>query len=70
MDLLDAITDRCADILEKIGSDVDTISHTIVEYDGPLSRRDFKEILRSIGRRGDHTSKVREGVVSIGRLLL
>ena len=32
--------------------------------------RDFKEILRSIGRRGDHTSKVRESLVSIGRLLL
>jgi magnesium transporter len=30
----------------------------------------FKETLRSIGRRGDHTSKVRESLVSIGRLLL
>ena len=71
MDLLDAIIDRSADILEKIGSDVDGISHTILESDGPLSRgRDFKEILRSIGRRGDHTSRVRESLVSIGRLLL
>ncbi|MBO0753462.1 MAG: magnesium transporter CorA family protein, partial [Bradyrhizobiaceae bacterium] len=70
MDLLDAVIDRSADILEKIGSDVDTISHTILESDSPLSRQDFKEILRSIGRRGDHTSKVRESLVSIGRLLL
>jgi magnesium transporter len=71
MDLLDAIIDRSADILEKIGSDVDEISHTILESDGPLSRdHDFKEILRKIGRRGDHTSKVRESLVSIGRLLL
>jgi magnesium transporter len=71
MDLLDALIDRAADILEKIGSDVDGISHAILESDGPLSRgRDFKEILRSIGRRGDHTSKVRESLVSIGRLLL
>ncbi len=71
MDLLDAIIDRSADILERIGSDVDAISHTILESDGPLSRgRDFKETLRSIGRRGDHTSKVRESLVSIGRLLL
>jgi magnesium transporter len=71
MDLLDAIIDRSADILEKIGSDVDAISHTILESDGPLSRgRDFKETLRSIGRRGDHTSKLRESLVSIGRLLL
>jgi magnesium transporter len=71
MDLLDAVIDRAADILEKIASDVDGISHTILESEGPLSRgRDFKEILRSIGRRGDHTSKVRESLVSIGRLLL
>jgi magnesium transporter len=27
-------------------------------------------MLKSIGRRGDHTSKVRESLVSIGRLLL
>jgi magnesium transporter len=71
MDLLDALIDRAADILEKIGSDVDGISHAILESNDPLSRgRDFKEILRSIGRRGDHTSKVRESLVSIGRLLL
>ncbi len=71
MDLLDAVIDRAADILEKIGSDVDAISHTILESDSPLSRgRDFKDTLRSIGRRGDHTSKVRESLVSIGRLLL
>src|SRR5215813_14379983 len=71
MDLLDAVIDRAADILEKIGSDVDAISHAILESDGPLSRgQDFKEILRSIGRRGDHTSRVRESLVSIGRLLL
>jgi magnesium transporter len=71
MDLLDAIIDRAADILEKIGSDVDEVSHSILESDGPLSRgRDFKAILKSIGRRGDHTSRVRESLVSIGRLLL
>jgi magnesium transporter len=71
MDLLDAIIDRSADILEKIGSDVDNISREILDSDGPLSRgRDFKEMLRSIGRRGDHTSRVRESLVSIGRLLL
>jgi magnesium transporter len=71
MDLLDALIDRAADILERISSDVDGISHDILESEGPLSRgRDFKDILRSIGRRGDHTSKVRESLVSIGRLLL
>jgi magnesium transporter len=71
MDLLDAVIDRAADILEKIGSDVDTISHEILESEGSVGRgQSFKEMLKSIGRRGDHTSKVRESLVSIGRLLL
>jgi len=71
MDLLDAVIDCAADILEKIGADVDAVSHDILESEGTVSRtHSFKEILKSIGRRGDHTSKVRESLVSIGRLLL
>src|ERR1700722_9020111 len=71
LDLLDAVIDRAADILEKIGTDVDTISHDILESEGGMSRgRNFKDILKSIGRRGDHTSKLRGSLVSIGRLLL
>src|SRR5437667_8312319 len=31
MELLDAVIDRCADILERIGSDVDQVSHDIFE---------------------------------------
>src|SRR5438876_10648730 len=31
MELLDAVIDRCADILERIGLDVDTVSHDIFE---------------------------------------
>jgi magnesium transporter len=71
MDLLDAVIDRAADILEKIGSEVDTASHDILEPEGGSDRtRSFKEILKTIGRKGDQTSKVRESLVSIGRLLL
>jgi len=71
MDLLDAVIDRAADILEKLSTDVDAVSHAILEPEGPVNRsRGFKEMLKSIGRKGDHTSKVRESLVSIGRLLL
>jgi magnesium transporter len=71
MDLLDAVIDRAAAILEKIGADVDAVSHDILEPEPTVSRaQSFKEILKSIGRRGNHTSKVRESLVSIGRLLL
>ena len=69
MDLLDAIIDRSADILERIGAEVDQISHEIFEPEdaGPPS---YNDILKALGRKGDLTSKVRESLVSIGRLLL
>ena len=72
MDLLDAVIDRAADILERIGSEVDQISHDIFEPEpGPDDRsRSYNEILKAIGKKGDLASKVRESLVSIGRLLL
>jgi magnesium transporter len=72
MDLLDAVIDRAADILERIGTEVDRVSHDIFEPEGsPADRsRSYNDILKTIGRKGDLTSKVRESLVSIGRLLL
>ena len=72
MDLLDAVIDRAADILERAGADIDRASHDIFEPEG--RRLDhtitYRYILRTIGRKGDLTSKVRESLVSIGRLVL
>jgi magnesium transporter len=71
MELLDAIVDRAADILERISAEVDRISQTIFTSQGtPRSPLSYRDILTSIGRQGDLTSKVRECLVSIGRLLL
>src|SRR6516162_4269800 len=71
MELLDAVIDRAADILERIGADIDQVSHDIFEPEGSTVRsRSYNEILIAIGRKGDLTSKVRESLVSIGRLLL
>jgi magnesium transporter len=72
MDLLDAVIDRAADILEKIGADVDEVSHGIFEPEpSALDRgRIYRDILITIGRKGDLTSKVRESLVSIGRVVL
>jgi magnesium transporter len=67
MDLLDAVIDRSADILERIGAEVDQVSHDIFE---PEVDRSHQDILKVIGRKGDLTSKVRESLVSIGRVLL
>jgi magnesium transporter len=72
VDLLDAVIDRSADILERVGGEVDAISRRIFEVD---EERDveapaYKDVLKELGRKGDLTSKVRESLVSIGRLLL
>jgi magnesium transporter len=69
MDLLDAVIDRAADILERIGTEVDQVSHDIFEPEADHARS-HQEILKVIGRKGDLTSKVRESLVSIGRVLL
>src|SRR6185295_14079888 len=69
MDLLDAVIDRAADILERAAADIDRASQDIFEPEG--RRLDhtitYRYILRTIGRKGDLTSKVRESLVSIGR---
>ena len=72
MDLLDAVIDRAADILERAGADIDRASHDIFEPEGRRIDRTitYRYILKTIGRKGDLTSKVRESLVSIGRLVL
>src|ERR1700684_3647330 len=72
MELLDAVIDRNADILERAGGEMDSISHEIFEPSGsarPGHARRYSDILIAIGRKGDLTSKVRESLVSIGRVV-
>jgi magnesium transporter len=70
MDLLDAVIDRSADIQERIGAEVDQISHTIFEPETEAETPSYNEILKALGRKGDLTSKLRESLVSVGRVLL
>ena len=70
MDLLDAVIDRSADILERIGAEIDQISHTIFEPEPDAGPPSYNDVLKALGRKGDLLSKVRESLVSIGRLLL
>jgi magnesium transporter len=71
MELLDAVIDRCADILEKAGADVDQVSHDIFEPESERhgQAKQYSQILIAIGRKGDLTSKIRESLVSIGRVV-
>ncbi|MEP7030709.1 MAG: magnesium transporter CorA family protein [Pseudolabrys sp.] len=69
MDLLDAVVDRSADILERVGAEVDAVSHSIFEPDQHEKPPSYNDVLKALGRKGDLTSKVRESQVSVGRLL-
>jgi magnesium transporter len=68
-DLLDAVIDRSADILERVGGEVDELSRMIFEPEDAQPPV-YNEVLKKLGRIGDLTSKVRESLVSIGRVLL
>jgi magnesium transporter len=69
MDLLDAVIDRSADILERVAAEVDQVSRSIFEPDEVKRQASYNDVLKALGREGDLTSKVRESQVSVGRLL-
>jgi magnesium transporter len=76
--LMDAITDRLADILENIAAELDTLSHRLFHTPAtePVSRRpparesaDLRIILRRVGNSGDLASKIRDSLLGIGRIV-
>ncbi len=71
MDLLDAIIDRIADILEKVSADIDRVSREIFQSPQAAARAlNYMDVLKTISRKGDLTSMVRESLVSVSRVLL
>ncbi len=69
--LLEAIVDRLADVLERIGHDIDTISHGIFqssETKASKRDRDFQKVLQAIGRKEELTSNIRESLMTLQRL--
>lgn len=70
--IVEAITERIADILERVGGDLDALSANIFARNGsgtPTSR-DLRSMIERIGFSGDLNSKARESLVSLGRLLV
>jgi magnesium transporter len=72
--LLDAITDRLADILEMVGHRMDNTSRQVFAHNPAAlnaknrTHLNLKAILNAIGRDGDLISKSRECLVSLSRL--
>jgi magnesium transporter len=73
MQIIDTVIDRMADIQEKTGIDVEAISRQIFEPSetgrAVHTGKDFQDVLRSLGRKYDLTSKMRESLLTIGRML-
>lgn len=70
--LIETIIDRAAEILASVGRKIDLLSRNVFETDRTGTRRaaGFRAALKSLGRKGDIISNVRESMVSVERLLL
>jgi magnesium transporter len=68
--LLDAVTDRIADLLEHAARKIDALATKIFRpAPGPQAKsRDFQTLLEAIGHQGDLLSKLRESLSSLERL--
>jgi magnesium transporter len=70
--LIEAITMRIADVLERVGADLDNLSGGIFtrQGDSKPNSGDLRSLIRRIGFAGELNSKSRESLVSLGRLLM
>ena len=72
MTLLEAIVDRLADVLERVGRDVVELSqgifHPAEKRDASKRGRDFQLILRRIGRKEELVSNIQDSLISLQRL--
>jgi magnesium transporter len=76
--LTDTIIDRMADVLETVGADLDVISQRIfntqIRQVSRISRpvnedAGLRAILQRIGRAGDLASRIRDGLLGVGRFI-
>ncbi len=76
--LIDAVTDRLADLLESVEAELDAVSRRIFgaeTVETAKARRparqdaDLRKILRRVGRSGDLASKIRDSLLGIGRII-
>jgi len=73
--LIESIVNRIADVIERVGSDIDSASADIFNRQRLLadkhrrSERDFRKLLERIGQSGELIAKARESLASLARLL-
>ena len=73
--LIESIVNRIADVIERVGSDIDSCSADIFNRQRLMadkhrrSERDFRKLLERIGQSGELIAKARESLASLARLL-
>ncbi len=73
--ILEAMVDRLADVLEQLGSELDTLSAAVflrgTATQGPSRKRDqfLQSTLTDIGQKGEHVSHLRDGLLGVGRIV-
>ncbi|MGE4373341.1 MAG: magnesium transporter CorA family protein [Xanthobacter sp.] len=72
IEILEAVVDRGADMLEQIGLEVDNLSRRVFDHDDDKRRnasQRYRDILAEIGRKERLLSATRESLASLQRLL-
>ncbi|MEO6080161.1 MAG: magnesium transporter CorA family protein [Steroidobacteraceae bacterium] len=73
--LLESIVNRIADVIERVGADMDAASAEVFNRKNLLggkhrrSQRDYRNLLERIGQCGELIAKARESLASLARLL-
>ena len=72
--LIEFIVNRIADVIERVGTDMDTISAEVFNrrresQRQARSQRDFRQLLEATGQGGELIAKARESLASLARLL-
>ncbi|MFM9974091.1 MAG: magnesium transporter CorA family protein [Beijerinckiaceae bacterium] len=70
--LLEAVIDRAAEVLRKVGDEIELTSRSVFETEAAIADRGkgFNRVIQNLGRHGDLISNVRESMVSLERMLL
>jgi len=74
-DLIEAIVDRLADVLERIATELDTLSRRLFRTESSRRRRrpveslTLRVLLRRVGHNGDLVSKIRDSLLGIARIV-
>jgi magnesium transporter len=72
MALLEVVVDRLADILEKIGRDIEHLSRSVFRPTADATKKggpDYAPVLQGLGRQGDLIANVLDSLMTIERLI-